>query len=138
MFNVKIYSRREFLSLISTEERGENTMIHEEKESVRKEINLRIAKTNKTIERLHDQIKPIEVNDGSIGRVTRMDAIQQKSMLEANLRSAEELLSKLERALDNLDKPHFGICVKCQRQIPLERILVIPETRFCVNCADMS
>lgn len=113
-------------------------MIPEEKQSVRKEIDLRIAKMKKTIERLHEQIKPIEVNDGSIGRVTRMDAIQQKSMLEANLRSAEELLSNLERALDNLDKPFFGICAKCQRQIPLERILVIPETRFCVNCAAMS
>lgn len=46
-------------------------MIPEEKESVRKEIDLRIAKTKKTIERLREQIKPIEVNDGSIGRVTR-------------------------------------------------------------------
>ena len=113
-------------------------MMHEEKQSIRKEIDLRVAKTKKTIERLRDQIKPIEVNDGSVGRITRMDAIQQKSMLEANLRSAEELLSKLERALDNLDKPHFGICAKCQKQIPLERILAIPETRFCVNCAAMS
>lgn len=113
-------------------------MIPEEKESIRKEIDLRIAKAKKTIERLHDQIKPIEVNDGSVGRVTRMDAIQQKSMLEANLRSAEESLTKLEQALDNLDKPHFGTCVKCQKQIPLERILAIPETRLCVSCASMS
>ncbi len=110
-------------------------MIPEEKESIRKEIDLRIAKAKKTIERLHDQIKPIEVNDGSIGRVTRMDAIQQKSMLEANLRSAEESLTKLEQALDNLDKPHFGMCVRCQKQIPLERILAIPETRLCVRLA---
>lgn len=108
----------------------------EEKQSIQKEIDLRITKTKNTIERLREQIKPIAL-DGSIGRVTRMDAIQQKSMLEANLRSAEESLFRLEQALSNLDKPHFGICSKCQKQIPLERILAIPEARLCVSCASM-
>ncbi|MCP4648470.1 MAG: TraR/DksA family transcriptional regulator [PVC group bacterium] len=109
-------------------------MTPEEKQSIKNEIEQRIVKTKETIESLRKQIKPIPL-DGAIGRVTRMDAIQCRSIAEANLREAEECLSLLEHALSNLDEESFGVCGKCKQQIPLERILAIPEVRLCVNCA---
>ncbi|MBT8323056.1 MAG: TraR/DksA C4-type zinc finger protein, partial [Eudoraea sp.] len=34
-----------------------------------------------------------------------------------------------------LGTPEFGSCVKCGQNIPIQRILLAPESSFCVNCA---
>ena len=80
-----------------------------------------------------EQVKPIPT-DVSIGRLTRMDAIGLKSTAEASLRNAEQLLIKLKNALTYIDNPNFGICTFCGNQIPIQRILAIPEVTVCVNC----
>ena len=105
-----------------------------ERKRIKKEIEARITETKKSIASLEEQIKPVEP-DKAIGRLTRMDAIQQKSMSEASLRTQEEALYNLEEALGKLDDPDFGQCVKCRKIIPLERVLIVPESKFCVNCA---
>jgi len=106
----------------------------EDKDPIENEIKQRIAQTEQKIKNLREKIKPIPL-DGTIGRVTRMDAIGHKSIAEANLREAVESLSMLEQALENLDKESFGVCANCKKQIPLERIMAIPEVLFCVGCA---
>lgn len=109
-------------------------MIPQERQTIKQEIQKRIEQTNKTIEKLREQSRPVAL-DGTIGRVTRMDAIGHRSISEASLREAENSLSMLEYALNNIDKENFGICGACKAKIPLERILAIPEVRLCVNCA---
>ncbi len=108
----------------------------EEKQLIKLEIEARIAQTKKNIASLREKIKPIPL-DGTIGRVTRMDAIGHRSIAEASLRDAEASLSLLEHALKNLDEESFGVCTKNKVKIPLERILAIPEVRLCVNCASL-
>jgi len=105
-----------------------------EKKNIKLEIEKRIQVTEKKIESLREQTKPI-APDRAIGRITRMDAIQQKSINEANLRSSEESLHNLKKALQKLDDPNFGACILCQSPIPLERILALPETTRCISCA---
>ena len=109
-------------------------MTPQEKQSIKDEIEKQLAQTSKNIESLREQIKPIPL-DGTIGRVTRMDAIQCRSIAEANLREGEGTLSLLEHALADLDADNFGECSICKKQIPLERILAIPGVRLCVGCA---
>ena len=111
-------------------------MNKEERQSIKNEIEGRIAQTKKTIENLREKSKPVAL-DGTIGRVTRMDAIVHKSISEATLREAEASLSMLEQALNNIDAQSFGICCGCKVEIPLERILAIPEVRLCVSCASV-
>ncbi|MCK4994261.1 MAG: TraR/DksA C4-type zinc finger protein [Candidatus Omnitrophica bacterium] len=111
-------------------------MTPEERRSINNEIKGRITQTEKTIESLREKIKPIPL-DGTIGRVTRMDAIGHRSIAEAQLREAKESLSLLKYALLHLDEESFGVCGKCKRKIPLERILAIPEVRLCVTCASV-
>ncbi|MFH1094318.1 MAG: TraR/DksA C4-type zinc finger protein [Candidatus Omnitrophota bacterium] len=108
----------------------------EEKQAIKHEIEQRIVQTKKIIERLREKIKPVPL-DGTIGRVTRMDAIEHKSIAETHLREAAESLSMLEQALGNLYQDSFGVCAKCAQKIPLERILAIPEVRLCVSCASV-
>ena len=79
--------------------------------------------------------KPISP-DNAIGRLTRMEAINSKSINEAALRKAKDTLSKLEHSLTKIDNPDFGLCRKCEEPIPYARLMILPETDLCVQCAE--
>lgn len=93
-----------------------------------------ILKTEELIKEYKELSKPI-APDCAIGRVSRMDAINNKSIVEASLRQAESKLRNLQCVLSQLGSVEFGICLKCKQPIPLGRILIRPESLFCVNCA---
>ena len=93
-----------------------------------------IAATQKAILDYKELTKPIAPND-AIGRVSRMDAINNRSVNEASLRLAEIKLGNLNRVLSKIDDDDFGICLKCKQNIPVGRILIRPESLLCVNCA---
>lgn len=97
-------------------------------------IKEEIEKTEQLIADYKEQSKPVSL-DNSIGRISRMDAINNKSITESALRQAEHKLTKLEQAMDKVGTKDFGICIKCRQPIPLGRILLMPESNRCVNCA---
>ena len=106
----------------------------EEKESIRNNILERIDETKQEIEELKELTKPISP-DNAIGRVSRMDAINNKTINDAALRERKSKLQKLERALEKSQTEKFGICVKCGDEIPLGRLEFMPWTTKCVKCA---
>jgi DnaK suppressor protein len=93
-----------------------------------------ISKTELLIKEYQEMTKPI-APDVAIGRISRMDAINNKSVTEAAMRQAEGKLRNLQRVLSKIDDKDFGICLKCHKPIPLGRILIRPESLDCVNCA---
>ncbi|WP_298893386.1 TraR/DksA C4-type zinc finger protein [uncultured Psychroserpens sp.] len=105
-----------------------------DKAQVKQTILEEISKTEASIEHYKELTKPISPND-AIGRVSRMDAINNKSVNEASLRQAEIKLNNLKRVWSKIDDTDFGLCLKCKQQIPVGRILIRPESLLCVNCA---
>ena len=97
-------------------------------------INKEISKTELAIQDYKELTKPI-APENAIGRISRMDAINNKTVNEAALKKAEQKLKNLKIALSNINDTDFGLCFKCHSQIPLGRILLMPHTRYCVNCA---
>ncbi len=93
-----------------------------------------IDKTKASILNYKELTKPI-APENAIGRISRMDAINNKTVNEAALRKAEQKLTNLKVALSNINDPDFGFCYKCNNQIPIGRILLMPHTRYCVHCA---
>lgn len=87
------------------------------------------------IERLKPQTIPVKP-DNSIGRLTRMDAINSKSIAEANLRSAERRLQRMKAIVERIDRgdEEVGLCGLCGEQIPWARLLARPESTCCVEC----
>ena len=104
-----------------------------EKKKLKKIIEERIESTRKDIEELEELVKPIPL-DASIGRISRMDAINNKTINESSLREKKQELKKLERALENAESEKFGICTKCGNEIPFGRLEYMPHTTRCVNC----
>ncbi|MFK5959268.1 MAG: TraR/DksA C4-type zinc finger protein [Lutibacter sp.] len=105
-----------------------------ENDAIKQKLLDEISLTEKLIQEYKELSKPI-APDCAIGRVSRMDAINNKSVVEASLRQAESKLRNLQRVFSQLGSNEFGICLKCKQPIPLGRILIRPESLFCVNCA---
>ncbi len=107
--------------------------------SARKELKSKIVEaissTKEKIESLEELTKPISP-ENSIGRVSRMDAINNKSVAEASLRSTRQKLSKLTVALSRVDNEDFGNCAFCKNPIQPARLMYMPESSRCVRCAD--
>ena len=101
---------------------------------VKEKIVSEIQKTKDEIAELKELTKPI-APENAIGRLSRMDAINNKSIYDAALLKAQDKLQKLHIAEQNVDKPGFGICVKYNNPIPPGRILLMPQSNRCVNCA---
>ncbi len=103
-------------------------------DNLQKKLLDEISKTEKLIEEYRDITKPISP-DCAIGRISRMDAINNKSVTEAALRQTEKKLQGLQRVLSMYGTDKFGKCIRCKAEIPIERILFRPESLHCINCA---
>jgi len=105
-----------------------------EDDEIKQKLIDEISKTEELIIEYKELTKPI-APDCAIGRISRMDAINNKSVVEASLRQTESKLRNLKRVFSQFGSEEFGICLKCKKPIPLGRILIRPESLFCVNCA---
>lgn len=105
-----------------------------DKQEIKTLIANEITKTEQKIAEYDEMSSPVSPDD-AIGRVSRMDAINNKSVTEAALRQAKDKLSKLRHALLRVDEEHFGQCKRCGKQIPLMRVVLMPQSPYCVNCA---
>ncbi len=105
-----------------------------DKAQIRKTIEEEIARTKERIAEYEEMTQPISP-DSAIGRVSRMDAIVNNSVVEAALREARQKLESLEDMLGKVDKENFGLCSKCGEPIPFRRLLLMPQSSLCVKCA---
>jgi len=103
-------------------------------EEIRQRIVKEITKTQERIMDYEELSAPV-APDNAIGRVSRMDAINNKSVTEAALVKAREKHNALENTLAKVGTPDFGICISCKQPIQIERILFRPESNHCVKCA---
>lgn len=109
-------------------------MDDKERAELKLSIAQKIEKSKTDILKLEEVTQPIKP-ENSLGRVSRMDAINNKSINEAALRTARQKLNKLEYAYKRIDDPEFGQCSQCGNGINPRRILFMPESTFCMNCA---
>ncbi|MBO6518189.1 MAG: TraR/DksA C4-type zinc finger protein [Bacteroidia bacterium] len=105
----------------------------EEREQIRARIEKSISKTEKLIAEYTELTKPISP-ENAIGRISRMDAINNKSVNEAALRNAKNKLQRIKRSLNELDSEAFGLCRQCGERIEFKKLLVMPESVRCVSC----
>ncbi len=110
-------------------------MTEQDKNELQDKILNSITQTEQEIVELEEVTKPISP-ENAIGRVSRMDAINNKSVAEAALRTSRRKLDKLNYALSKINSADFGICTLCKHPIPPARLMYLPESTRCVRCAD--
>jgi len=108
-------------------------MTDKERNEIKEVILRQIEKSKQKIEELKEFTEPI-APDCAIGRVSRMDAINNKSIYDASMRNTRQRLEQLKQALKLTDDADFGICTQCRQSIPIERLKIRPEIRLCAGC----
>lgn len=104
------------------------------KEQLKKAIEAKIEEIQQLLTELKEATKPMGL-DNAVGRLSRMDYINNKSVNEAGIRKAEESLSGLQRWLSLYNTDKFGKCTRCGKEININRLLLIPQSTRCVHCA---
>lgn len=81
------------------------------------------------------QSKPADYGseDGKEDSVGEMIASEVNNAMEYELK---QRLDEILKAQEKLKTGHYGICDKCGEEIPEERLLAVPMTLFCINCAE--
>lgn len=79
--------------------------------------------------------KPVALDQQSVGRLSRMDAMQMQAMAEATERQRAIELTRVEAALARLETGDFGYCASCDEPIGEKRLRLDPATPFCIDCA---
>ncbi len=105
-----------------------------EKQKLLKTIQQQLRSVEEEITELEELTKPVEP-DKSLGRLSRMDAINNKAINDSALREKKKMKQKLEKALERSEQESFGRCLKCGDEIPFGRLEYMPYTTRCVKCA---
>lgn len=78
---------------------------------------------------------PVTLDQQSVGRLSRMDALQGQAMAQASERQRRADIQKISAALHRLDAGEYGECVECGEEIAEKRLEVDPAAAFCIRCA---
>ena len=82
-----------------------------------------------------DERRPVVLDQQSVGRVSRMDAMQVQAMAQSVEARRRARLPLIEAALRRLDAGDYGYCTDCGEQIPARRLAIDPTIARCVDCA---
>lgn len=107
------------------------------------------AQTFRTLieRRLHELITALEEEQGGkddnitldqtrVGRLSRMDALQQQAMSIGLRETLARQRRRLEAALARLDDGSFGLCCQCGEAIARDRLEADPGAPFCATCQE--
>jgi DnaK suppressor protein len=77
--------------------------------------------------------KPVDLGE-PIGRLSRVDAMQQQKILAANRLAAQQRRRRVDAALERIDAGEYGECAGCGEDIEPRRIEAQPESAMCIRC----
>jgi len=85
------------------------------------------------LDRTAEGARPVDL-DEPIGRLSRMEAMQQQQMTKASQRSAQVRHDLVMSALAAIDAERYGDCRRCEEPIGWRRLKARPESAFCLAC----
>ncbi|KHK89440.1 TraR/DksA family transcriptional regulator [Novosphingobium malaysiense] len=78
---------------------------------------------------------PVELDQESVGRLSRIDAMQVQAMALAQERRRQTELAAIDAALARIEDGEFGYCIKCDEEIAPARLAHMPAVTTCIGCA---
>ena len=77
----------------------------------------------------------VELDQARVGRLSRMDAMQQKAMSQAAARLIDMELQRIKTALSRIVSEEYGYCILCDEEIAEKRLRFAPSLLTCISCA---
>lgn len=78
---------------------------------------------------------PVTLDQESVGRLSRIDAMQVQAMALAQARRRQAERAAIDAALRRIDEGEFGFCRKCGDEIAAARLEHNPSVTTCIECA---
>jgi DnaK suppressor protein len=82
-----------------------------------------------------DAAKPVELDQTTVGRLTRMDAMRAQAMAIETKARRDDQLVRIEGALQRISTGDFGLCLSCDEAISTRRLEIDPSYTHCINCS---
>lgn len=82
-----------------------------------------------------DAAATVQLDQSSVGRLSRMDALQGQAMAQERERRRALELQRIGAALRRIEAGEFGDCVRCGEEIAGKRLDLDPATPLCIYCA---
>jgi DnaK suppressor protein len=113
----------------------QQTLAPAQRDMIREELLRTLSKLERSMKATGEAARPRDLEQDTVGRLSRIDALQNQG-LSKNLADREQAqLEKVVAALRRLEEGSYGTCKCCGGGIPVERLLVFPETLSCAACA---
>ena len=77
----------------------------------------------------------VTLDQQSVGRLSRMDAMQQQAMAQANDRQRSAEINRIDAAIRRLQTGDYGYCLECDEEIAPKRLEIDPAATLCIRCA---
>ncbi len=103
--------------------------------AIRKALERERAELLAVRESSADDRRPVELDQQSVGRLSRMDAMQVQAMAQAVEVRRKGRLQRIEAALQRLAEGDYGTCLECGEDIPMKRLAFDLTLTYCVDCA---
>ena len=78
---------------------------------------------------------PVTLDQQSVGRLSRMDALQDQAMAQAAEQRRATEMARIDAALIRIDDGSYGECLRCGEEIAEKRLEIDPAATLCVDCA---
>lgn len=82
-----------------------------------------------------DANAPVELDQVAVGRLSRMDSMQQQAMAQAAERARRRDLVRIEMAERRIAEGEYGYCTQCGEEIAEKRLEIDPMAERCIKCA---
>lgn len=79
--------------------------------------------------------KPVTLDQTTMGRLSRIDAMQNQAMAMESERRRQTRLKQIDAALQRIAADEYGFCVRCGDEIPPQRLEFDPAAPMCVDCS---
>ena len=79
--------------------------------------------------------KPVELDQTRVGRLSRMDSLQNQAMAKETERRRQHELTMIDNAFHRLENGTYGECAECGELIAEERLDLNPSALLCIDCA---
>ncbi len=83
-----------------------------------------------------DETGPVQLDQTSVGRLSRMDAMQRQAMAQETERRRHNDLRRIEAALKRMNDGEYGYCVNSGDPIPRARLELDPAAATTVKQAE--
>lgn len=93
-----------------------------------------IARLNISMQEAQGAMATVELDQTSVGRVARMDAMQQQAMAQALHERMQVSHRRLQAALDRINAQTYGVCCQCEEELDAQQLKRDPATVLCLAC----